>query len=237
MMDNDDTASVIRAALEADSAIDLRRYPIQVRVDNAVHLEGEVKDIIAKRKATRIAHLCAGSAGIEDRLRISTAEQISGDSLCNAALKALVREPAFADMDIYVGEDLAPGQEQDWIRVGAVGCILRLSGEVRSLSHRRLAEVIAWWVPGCCDVDNHLHVRPVEQDNDEEISDALRLVFDKEPTLDAEQISAVTRNREITLRGAVHSEEQKRRAEQNCWYIPGVHAVHNLLQVVSRSMP
>jgi osmotically-inducible protein OsmY len=85
-----------------------------------------------------------------------------------------------------------------------------------------------------CDVDNHLHVRPPEEDHDEEISDAVRLVLDKEPAMDAEQISIVTRDREVTLRGAVFSEDQKRVAAQDCWYIPGVHAVHNNLQVVFR---
>jgi osmotically-inducible protein OsmY len=32
----------------------------------------------------------------------------------------------------------------------------------------------------------------------------------------------------------VFSEEQKRIAVQDCWYIPGVHAVHDALQVVVR---
>jgi hypothetical protein len=32
----------------------------------------------------------------------------------------------------------------------------------------------------------------------------------------------------------VFSKEQKRIAAQDCWYIPGVYAVHDALQVVAR---
>jgi osmotically-inducible protein OsmY len=234
MMNTDELAGAIREALKHHPDIDLHRYPITVRVDDVVHLEGVVEDIIAKRKALRTARRVADTARIDDRLRIATAERISGDRLRDAAVEALKQEPAFTDMDIRAGKDMSSGREQDWIRVESDGCMLRLTGEVNSLSHRRLAEVIAWWVSGACDVDNRLHVRPPEEESDEELSDAVRLVFDKEPALDTEQIAIATRNREITLRGAVYSDEQKRIAAQDCWYIPGVHAVHNELQVLPR---
>jgi osmotically-inducible protein OsmY len=234
MMNSDETAAAIRAALEHNPAIDMNRFPISVRVDDVVHLEGEVEDIIAKRKALRVARLVAGTARIEDRLRLATRERIASDKLRDAAVTALQQEPAFAAMNIGTGADKPAGQEQDWIRVAAQDCVLRLTGEVNSLSHRRLAEVIAWWVFGCCDVDNRLHVRPAEEESDAEIADAVRLVFDKDPALDAEQISVVARAREVTLRGAVRSEQQKRIATRDCWYIPGVHAVHNQLQVLPR---
>jgi osmotically-inducible protein OsmY len=233
-MSTKDTADAIRAALEQNPDIDLDRYPITVRVDDVVHIEGKVEDIIAKRTVVRIVQLVAKTARINDRLRIARDEQIADDELCDGALEALRGESAFADMDIRPGAGAPVNSEQDWIRIAAEDCVLRLTGEVNSLSHRRLAEVIAWWAPGVCDVDNHLHVRPPEEDHDEEISDAVRLVLDKEPAMDAEQISIVTRDREVTLRGAVFSEDQKRVAGQDCWYIPGVHAVHNNLQVVFR---
>lgn len=233
-MNTNDTAEVIRAALERDPDIDLDRYPITIRVDDLVHMEGEVEDIIAKRKAVRIARSTAKTARIVDRLRIARDEQVTDDELRDGALEALRGESAFADMDIRTGADKPADRERDWIRIAAIDCVVRLTGEVNSLSHRRLAEVIAWWAPGARDVNNHLHVRPPEEEHDEEISDAARMVFDKQPALDAEQISVVTRDREITLRGAVFSEDQKRIAARDCWYIPGVHAVHNDLQVVSR---
>lgn len=234
-MNIDKAAHAIRAALERDPDIKQDRYPITVRVDDVVHLEGKVEDIVTKRKAMRVVRQVADvPAVIEDRLFVVPTEQVTDAALRDKVLEALEREPAFAGMDIHAGRDAPARREQDWITVEVRGCRVSLTGEVNSLSHRRFAEVITWWVAGTCDVDNHLHVRPAEEEHDEEISDAVRLVFDKEPALDAAQVSVTTRNREITLRGAVFSEEQKRIAAQDCWYIPGVHAVHNELQVVSR---
>lgn len=234
-MDIDEIATAIRAALERDPDIKQDRYPITVRVDDMVHLEGHVEDIVTKRKAMRVARQVAdGPAVIEDRLWVVATEQVTDDTLRDKALEALKDEPAFAGIDIRAGR-LAPASgDQDWIRVEVQRCCVRLTGEVNSLSHRRFAEVITWWVAGTCDVANHLHVRPAEEEHDDEISDAVRLVFDKEPALDAAQVSVTTRERKITLRGAVFSEEQKRIAAQDCWYIRGVHAVHNELQVMSR---
>lgn len=233
-MKTDETARAIRAALERDPEVRQDRYPITVRVDDVVHLEGDVEDIITKRKALRLVREVAGLPPIiEDRLCVVASQPVASDALLDAALKALRGEAAFRDMAIDTDQEAPTNGDQDWIRVGVQGCRIRLKGEVNSLSHRRLAEVITWWVPGCCDVDNRLHVRPVEADSDEEISDAVRLVFDKEPALDAEQISVTTRDREITLRGAVFSEDQKRIAAQDCWYIPGVHAVHDELDIVT----
>ncbi len=233
-VNTDETARAIRTALERDPEINQERYPITVWVDDVVHLEGDVEDIITKRKALRLARHVAGLPSvIEDRLCVVTHEQVTSDALQEAVLNALRGEGAFRDMVIGGHQEEPENGDQDWIKVEVQNCRIHLTGEVNSLSHRRLAEVIAWWVPGCCDVNNRLHVRPPEADNDEEISDAVRLVFDKEPALDSTQISITTCDRKITLRGAVFNEEQKRIAAQDCWYIPGVHAVHNELQVVT----
>jgi osmotically-inducible protein OsmY len=120
---------------------------------------------------------------------------------------------------------------RDWIGVDVTDSVVRLDGQVRSLSHRRLAEVITWWVPGSCDVDNHMRVKPAEKDNDDEISDAVAMVLEKDPLLHAETLNVRTHNREVTLSGAVHSDEQRRMAIYDCWYVPGVHEVHDRMQV------
>lgn len=233
-MSEESIASAIRAALEVDRDINMHASTITIKVEDVIHLEGEVADIIAKRKALRIAHQHAGGLPIEDRLRLVSIERIIGDQLRDAALGALRREPAFAEIDIDTGTDAPSGQDRDWMRVTAVDCSIKVTGEVKSLSHRRFAEVLLWWLPGSCDVYNGLHVRPPQADHDEEITDVVRMVFDKEPALDAEQISVVTRDREVTLRGAVTSEAQKQIAARDVWYIPGVHAVHNELEMLSR---
>ena len=57
--------------------------------------------------------------------------------------------------------------------------VVTLNGEVPSLSHKRLAGVLAWWVPGCRDVINGLAEVPAQEDNDDELTDAVCLAVRK----------------------------------------------------------
>lgn len=231
---NNQLVNAILAAFERDKDINLHHSPISVRGDDVICLEGEVTDIVMKRKAVRIAKDTARTQSIDDRLRLRVGHQRNNKELLNATVTALMQEPAFSDMEIRENSSQPPSHDRGWIDVSVEDTVVKLMGEVLSLSHRRLAEVIAWWVPGSCDVKNFLHVHPAETETDDEISDVVRMVFDKEISLDAEQISIITRNHEVTLRGVVFSDEQKRIASYDCWYIPGVRAVHNELVVMPR---
>jgi osmotically-inducible protein OsmY len=229
-MPQKDLIAALLAALEKDPDINLRESPIHISYHDSLRLEGEVANIIVKRKARRIAMQLSGLNDIEDRLLLRPGQRRTGKALLDAATSALSQEPAFRDIAVHP----SPATEnsgQDWIGVGVVDCVVRLDGQVRSLSHRRLAEVIAWWVPGSCDVHNHMRVKPAEKDNDDEISDAVRMVLEKDPLLHAETLGIHTHNREVTLQGSVHSEEQRRMAIYDCWYVPGVHEVHDRMQV------
>jgi osmotically-inducible protein OsmY len=44
------------------------------------------------------------------------------------------------------------------------GDVVTLNGQVPSLSHKRLAGVLAWWVPGVRDVVDGLAVEPTQSD-------------------------------------------------------------------------
>src|SRR3569623_3313929 len=67
------------------------------------------------------------------------------------------------------------------ILVSVKAGIVTLDGWVLSLSHMRMAGVLAWWTPGCRAVVDCLEVLPPEQGNDDEVSAALALVLDLEP--------------------------------------------------------
>jgi len=229
-MSNAPLVSAILAALDQDPDIKLHQTPIRVTFAGTLRLEGEVQDIVAKRKALRIATRVAGTESIDDRVRVRPGTERSDADVLRSALDALGQEGAFHNL-IVRARSAVPADHSDYIEVEVHDGVVCLAGEVGSLSHRRLAEVIAWWVPGSRDVDNRLHVHPPERETDDEITDVVRLVLDKDPSLDAAQIRATTRDREITLDGVVHSEELKHIATEDCWYIPGVHAVHNRIQV------
>lgn len=99
------------------------------------------------------------------------------------------------------------------------------------LSHKRIAGVLAWWVPGSRDVVNGLEVLPPMEDNDEEITEAVSLVLKKNAFVDASQIRVSTHNAVVMLDGLVTNETEKRMAEFDAWYVFGVDAVVNQLAV------
>jgi osmotically-inducible protein OsmY len=102
---------------------------------------------------------------------------------------------------------------------------------VISHSHKRLAGVLAWWTPGCRDVVNSLYVEPAEEDNDEEVADALRLVLEMDPLVQAGQVRVSCRNFVVTLEGYVRTEEERRQAESDAWCLFAVDKVINRIEV------
>jgi osmotically-inducible protein OsmY len=229
-MPQKDLVAALLAALEKDPDINLHESPIHVTYHDSLRLEGEVANIIVKRKARRIAMQLSGMSDIEDRLLLRPGERRHGKALLDAVVSALSQEPAFRDLAVHPHPARETG-DRDWIGVDVTECVVRLDGQVGSLAHRRLAEVIAWWVPGSCDVHNHMRVKPPEKDNDGEITDAVSMVLEKDPLLHAESISVRTKDQAVTLSGSVHSHEQRRMAIYDCWYVPGVHEVHDRMQV------
>lgn len=228
-----DSATVrkIKAALERAKDVDLHHNRIDVIGGSDVRLEGEVNSIVVKRRAQQVARQAADGAEVVDNLLVRVQRQRRDDELLQAVLDALASEPVFREFSVRARRGEPPPEGRDWIEVEVEGGRVRLYGAAWSLSHRRLAEVLTWWVPGTADVDNRIHVQPPERDNDAEITDAIRLVFDKDPSLDAQQIHVRTRDGEVHLQGAVTSEVNRRMADYDCWYVPGVHNVRNELQV------
>jgi osmotically-inducible protein OsmY len=97
--------------------------------------------------------------------------------------------------------------------------------------HKRLAGVLAWWVPGTRDVVNGLEEVPAEEDNDNELTDAVRLALEKDPFVNAVKIRVTTQDWIVTLDGLVPNETMKQMAERDAWYVLGVKKVDNRIQV------
>lgn len=228
-------AATVRAALERDTTINLHEQPrLEIRFeDGTVVLQGEVTDVGAKRRiAQRVAGI-RGVGSVSDRLRVVPAERRGDGAIRDSLYARLASEPVFRGYTVQVGVPVTgnPPGDHHLILIGANAGTVILNGRVGSLSHRRFADVLAWWTPGVADVENRLLVRPPEDDNDDEITDALRLVFEKDPSVDSSRISITTRQATVRLDGLVHSPEQKRHAELDAWCILGVHAVDNRLEV------
>jgi osmotically-inducible protein OsmY len=151
---------------------------------------------------------------------------------------ALLQEPALRELairEIVKGEELSVREPAErrrgWIRLSVADGVVTLDGEVPSLAHKRLAGVQAWWVPGSRDVINGLGVEPAEEDSDDEIADAVRLVLEKDPFVDAGQIRVGARNAVVGLTGLVPTDSEREMAEFDAWYVFGVDRVINKIEV------
>jgi osmotically-inducible protein OsmY len=67
-----------------------------------------------------------------------------------------------------------------------------------------------------------LAVEPTQEDNDEEITDAVHLVLEKECFVPAGPIRVHTTARVVTLEGVVPSDSLGKMAEFDAWYVKSV---------------
>lgn len=226
----------VMAALERDSRVDLRQYPVRISNGAAeLVLEGDVEHIAAKKVIARTARQVAGNRPVVDRLRVASREPREDGALRDEVMRVLLEEPVFTECTIRVGrnqhlETVREGRADGRIDIHAEGGSVCLEGEVVSLTHRRLAEVLTWWTAGCQRVNNRLRVKPAEQEHDGELADAIHMVLEKDPLVHASQLSVAVREQVVTLRGYVASEEEHRLAVMDAWYVPGVHEVVDQVQ-------
>lgn len=229
----------LRAALEHERKINLHRFPIDLRfMGEDLVLAGEVENIAAKKIALEIAAASGGIQRIVDRLRVAPAERMGDAAIRDHVRDVLLPEPALSACSIRTGSgnQLETAREVGLEPAGEIVIevkegVVTLNGQVPSLSHKRLAGVLAWWVPGSRDVINGLEEVPLQQDNDDEVADAVRLVLEKDPWVRAEQIRVRVSYYTVTLEGLVPDTKVKEMAEFDAWYVFGVDRVVNHLVV------
>jgi len=229
----------IRAALEKDTRVNLHRFPIALSFDgDDLVLAGKLEHIAAKKIALELTAGAAPSVAIVDRLRVIPAGAMGDREIRHHVVKVLLEEPALEHCLIHSrwsnrleSHRKTVPEPTGTIVIEVNGGVVTLNGEVPSLSHKRLAGVLTWWVPGCCDVVNGLEEVPPEQDNDDELSDAVRLVLEKDPFVNASKIRVTTKDWIVTLEGLVPNETMKQMAERDTWYVLGVKNVVNNVQI------
>lgn len=229
----------IRAAFAQEPRINKYQAAIALTCRNGtLMVTGEVETIAAKKLALAHARTVYGIYNTIDHLQVTPATPSGDGAIRDALCRYLLREPALLDLDIGIHSkgrhtilrqafSELPGR----IIVEVTNGTIVLTGEVTSLSHKRLCGVFAWWTPGCCDVINLLDITPLEYDNDDEVADALGLVFEIDPLIHSEQLRISVRDSVVTLHGLLGSHEERRMAESDAWYIYGVTDVINHIAV------
>ena len=239
MKRRDQTTRRVHAALEREPRIDIHHHPIRIDArDGTVTLEGEVADVAAKKLALEFAAAADGVRGVVDRLRVAPGAERGDGAIRDSLARRLLEQPELRNCTLRLRTNektvLLRASAQDGvgdIEVSVTDGAIVLEGHVISQPHRLFAGVLAWWTPGRRDVINALEVRPGYDERDEEVTEALRLVLEADPLLDADQIRPHCENWLVTLEGSVPTAEQRRRAELDAWYLSGVDRVVNRLSV------
>ena len=129
----------IEGALAHDPRIEWSKSGLEVAVaDGFVTLSGTVPSVAAKRLAARLSGGVPGVRGVTDRTRVAVVEAM-GDLECLDHLRHSLEQERNIEAEKIV------------LRAGEDGEVI-MEGEVHALVQRRLAEVLAWWIPGAASV-------------------------------------------------------------------------------------
>jgi osmotically-inducible protein OsmY len=225
-------------ALRSDQRLGFAHLPCRLAFEaDTVELDGEVPSIAVKRRAAEVAAAHPAVRWVIDRLRVTPSSKMSDAMIADHVADALIEEPALTECVIRkrVKGLIEPVQNPSCARgdvcVTVDNGVVTLDGELPTRAHERLAGVLAWWVPGTRDVVDGLGVLSPEQDNDREITDAVRAALEKDPFVDASQLRVSTKANVVTLAGLVWSGAERRMAENDAWFVFGVAGVVNDLQV------
>ena len=230
------------AAMRSEKRIGPHFKPDALTIDaeGVATIEAEVDTIAVKRLVLERLAATPGVGGIIDRLKVKPASPMSDDGIRDHLRKAYYQEPAFQHLAIKEriegearlaraglpgagGKPDAGGEIEIEVEDGVV----TLNGSVPSLAAKRLAGVLAWWVPGSRDVINGITVDPPEDDAPIAIEEAVRIALEKDPLVDASQIRVGVRLRIVRLTGWVPTEATRDAAEWDAWYVFGVDDVIN----------
>lgn len=228
------------AALRSEPRIGPSFKPVVLEYNGTgmLTIEGEVESLAAKKLGLEHLAALAEVTEIIDRLRVKPATKM-GDAEIRAHLRQVFYEElSFLSLGIreYRDNKFEVIREPAEPNIGSIDIevadgVITLNGSVPSLVSKRLAGALAWWMPGGRDVINGIAVEPPEEDAPIRIEEAVKVILEKNPFVDAGQIRVGVRNRVVRLTGIVHIKEQREMAENDAWSIFGVDKVINQIVV------
>jgi osmotically-inducible protein OsmY len=240
MIDKTKTLNKVRAALRSEPRLGADFTPDRLDIDTGgtLTIEGEVRSVAAKKLALERVAALPEVSGILDRLRVAPASRMA-DAETRAHLRAAYQqESSFTALEIAErrGKDVetvrgVPDGLRGRIVIEVGDGVVTLNGEVPGLTSKRLAGLLAWWVPGSRDVVNGLAVEPPEDDAPIRIEEAVKIALEKDRFVDASQIRVGVRHTTVRLTGLVSTSSERNMAEHDAWYVFGVDKVINEIEV------
>lgn len=220
----------IRQAWHDDASLGLYAGLLDLYLENGtVIVVGEVPTIGAKKRAFFGAN--AFCRRVVDRITVTPRQPMDDGEIQELLIDAYAGEPVFRDIDVRLRKPRQYPVPDDGAAIGVSveEGIVHLAGSVPGLDCKRLAGVMAWWIPGSRDVVNGLSVPSAS--TFDSLAEAVRLVLEKDPCVEAAPVRVGARGSDVTLAGTVASPGQRRLAELDAWYVFGVDNVINRMTV------
>ncbi len=201
--------------LQWDPSLDERAIGVKVQ-DGVVTLVGDVAHYADRYTAGEAAKRVNGVRAIANELQVKIPKpgERNDIDIANAAANALKWNVSLGSSNIkaVVGHG--------WIT---------LSGQVEYGYQRSAAESAVRYLLGVTGIVNEIIIKPGVKTAD--VKQKIEAAFQRQATLDAKDIDVKVSDSQVTLKGHVHSWQEKDDAARAAWAAPGVAKVENQLQV------
>ena len=205
------TDDAITLAVEGDLNIDEGVIPDFVNVSTShgiVTLSGSVADLLAERRAVKIAESIRGVSAVVDRISVTPVSR-SDEDIQKDVSAALLQDPA---------------TESYKVGVSVKDAVVTLTGSVGSWPEKQLAKWIAEGVKGVKEVRSDIKIEYQTKRTDQEIAAEINDRLQWDIWVNGDLITAAVKNGQATLSGTVGSAAEKRRAGGDAW-VNGVTSV------------
>lgn len=207
----------IEQQLRTDPRFNLAAMAVRVVPHNDhVGLVGWVTRLPEKIWIENIARDIAGPDQVDSCLVVGPPGQRPDSEIAQAVRDVL-------DQDRYI--------DATSIQLKVANGVVRLTGVAETISRRRFAGALCWWVRGVRGVVNNLDVLYPEPDSDELIAEVIEGLMDKDPLVDPTEILVLSHHGVVTLTGTVGGADARDAAEYDAWIVEGVRDVLNQIEI------
>lgn len=195
----------ITDAVENEIMFDLAVPLAKIDVNTAngiVTLSGTVTNLLAKRRAARLAEAVKGVTSVINRIEVAPVTERPADEIRADVNNALLLDPATESYNVETA--VANG-------------VVTLTGDVKSWQERQLAEKVAAGVRGVMAVQNNLDVNYRADRPDSDIRNDIQEALRWDTLVDHGLIDVSVEDGQVTLTGTVGSAAEKTRAITDAW--------------------
>lgn len=183
-------------------------------VDQNVQLNGYVHTYLEKNAAERAAKSVYGVLSVANDITVKPKEVRTDPEIARDVVDALRLHSAVPEKRLKVS-----------VHEGFV----TLEGMVDFYFQRHNAEMAVQVLSGVKGVINVIAVKPTI--STEKVKEKIEEAWKRTIDLDTRSMFVTAHDGAVDIHGRVHSWNEKEEAERAAWQAPGVHAVHNYLQI------